>query len=116
MSVVDRLREEFKSPAPARAQLPRRTIGGGYTVLTASENAAWRPPSSPSAIAEGHCCPVDTCTVWVSRGMVGCRDHFLTIPLAERRLLVEAFRRREQDPETFALAWALAEQLMRGAA
>lgn len=70
-----------------------------------------RPPLRPEALAEAHPCPVPDCAVLCSPGHVVCRQHWRGIPQRARDPLISAFRCREQDPISFALACDTARSL-----
>jgi hypothetical protein len=64
-----------------------------------------------SARGAAHRCPVPGCFVYCSPGHVACREHWLAIPKAKRRVLADAFRARTTDADTFTAAVTLTQQL-----
>jgi hypothetical protein len=70
-------------------------------------------PRRAEALAEAHECAALDCRVLCSPGHIACRDHWFAVPKVERVPLIAAFRRREQDPQAYAVAVELGRRLVQ---
>lgn len=63
-----------------------------------------------------HDCCVPSCSAQTTPGWLACRDHYLQLPRSVRHTLREVFIRREQHPDLYDEAVAIATRLIITAA